>query len=330
MVSRRNWLWAATAAIAAMVALGAWSSGASAQDDDPLAVAEGVIEAFNSGLPTGDGESIAEHFTEDGVFASFENNESFAVVGRAAMTAAFSEADPEFSATLVDAEADGNTVTGSVEVTDSIIIEGGFDRVIDMFTAVVEDGLVASLTVEYDLSDEETAAYVAYLADLPPEDEDDELPPGAVTLEMDGDQPGHVFIAELEGTALVGIEIEPGEEGVRQPAHVHTGTCDEPGPIVYPIASVVDGSSFTFLSVSQEDLLSNDYILNVHLSPEEPGTYVSCVALEAPDDGLPGLGNVGGGSGDGGSDRGWLVLALTLALGGAAAFATGALRYARR
>jgi hypothetical protein len=99
-----------------------------------------------------------------------------------------------------------------------------------------------------------------------------------------GNQPGIAVVFEDQGLTVVGLFIEAGAAGVLQPAHFHTGTCASPGPIVQPLASVLDGSSFTLLSAPIDQLIDKGLIVNVHKSVAEASTYVSCgELLSAPE-----------------------------------------------
>jgi len=74
------------------------------------------------------------------------------------------------------------------------------------------------------------------------------------------------------------------------PAHIHTGSCDTLGDVVFPLTSVevVSGeavgsesahavkTSTTYLDVSLDDILAGEHAINVHLSDEEIGTYIAC------------------------------------------------------
>jgi hypothetical protein len=240
---------------------------------------DNLAAAANEAFTSGDGSVFAAAFTENGVFESLDPTGSFAAVGRPAITGIIFEPDPSFQVTIVESTVDGTTVTGTAEVVDSATLDAGVTRHIELFTAQTEGELVSHFRLTYDESDPETATYLEYLASLPEEDE--EFPPGTVTIDMEGYQPCQMFVGEFEeeGIRFLTIEVEPGAEGVAQPAHIHTGTCAEPGPIVYPLASVVAGNSFTLLSAPLDELLGSDYIVNVHLSPEESTTYVSCAVL---------------------------------------------------
>lgn len=304
------------ALLAAVLAIGAYASNGTqpaSAGGDPLAVVQNLVDAANASIPTGDSATFAAAFTEDGFFENIDGG-SFGIVGREAITGAFGEeADPDFNVTLLNSEVDGNTVTGSVRVVDADSVAAGVPSHIELFRAVVEGDLVASLRITYDTTDPDTVTYLQYLADN--EEEDEGPPPGTVELDMEGDQEGSVFLADLDDVRAVALEIDPGADGVLQPAHVHTGTCEEPGPIVYPLATVKDGGSFTLLSASVDDLLESDYIVNVHLSEAEPGTYVSCAPLVAPEqEEEPTVQLPPTGSGGTGAGTPWLFVALAAAL----------------
>jgi hypothetical protein len=158
-------------------------------------------------------------------------------------------------------------------------------RALQTATAIVNDsGLITSLALEWDLDDPQTVDYLEYLDNL----EDDEEPaPGTFTevtlsAQPGGNQPGGAFVFEFEpGVVGVALEVTPGAAGVLQPAHFHTGTCAAPGPIVEPLAMVLDGGSFTILSADYDELTTTGLIINVHLSVDQASTYVSCGVVGA-------------------------------------------------
>ena len=80
-------------------------------------------------------------------------------------------------------------------------------------------------------------------------------------------------------------------EAEAHPAHIHSGTCDQLGDVVYPLADVtyptgeqmgtaggheVKISEVNHIDVPLQDLLDGEYAINVHLSAEEIGTYIAC------------------------------------------------------
>jgi hypothetical protein len=75
------------------------------------------------------------------------------------------------------------------------------------------------------------------------------------------------------------------------PAHIHSGTCDQLGDVVYPLADVasltgeemgtagghpVKISEVNHIDVPLQEILDGEYAINVHLSAEEIGTYIAC------------------------------------------------------
>lgn len=67
-----------------------------------------------------------------------------------------------------------------------------------------------------------------------------------------------------------------------QPAHIHEGTCDnltaEPA---YGLPNVVDGRSEATVDVSLDELTSESYAINLHMSDDDLATYTSCGNIEA-------------------------------------------------
>lgn len=63
-----------------------------------------------------------------------------------------------------------------------------------------------------------------------------------------------------------------------QPVHIHDGTCAKLNPKPkYPLHNLENGSSSTTLeNVSLASLMAAPFAVNVHKSPNEVGTYVSC------------------------------------------------------
>src|SRR5919107_4047436 len=75
------------------------------------------------------------------------------------------------------------------------------------------------------------------------------------------------------------------------PAHIHSGTCDQLGDVVYPLADVVTQSGEEMgaagghpVKVSEvnhvdaplQEIIDGGHAINVHLSAEEIGTYIAC------------------------------------------------------
>jgi hypothetical protein len=70
-----------------------------------------------------------------------------------------------------------------------------------------------------------------------------------------------------------------------EPAHVHLGSCPEPNATpLYPLSAVENGKSETVLDLNLGALLSEPMAINVHKSPQEVPTYVSCGDIVLDDD----------------------------------------------
>ena len=83
----------------------------------------------------------------------------------------------------------------------------------------------------------------------------------------------------LDGAAglIVKLRVAGGPEGTPQPAHIHTGTCDNLGGVKYPLKSVVDGTSETVIpNVTLATFSKGEWAINVHKSTSDLKTYVAC------------------------------------------------------
>jgi hypothetical protein len=140
----------------------------------------------------------------------------------------------------------------------------------------------------------------------------------ALNEQNNSGQSGTVTFTSSEDGNSVTVEINiSGGSSVPQPAHIHTGTCDnlDPKPF-FPLNSVVNGKSITVITEEEIDNLDydlyNQFSVNVHKSAAEASIYVACGEI------VPG-GNVNVGMPrTGGSDNAAPLLALAgLALVGA-------------
>ena len=85
------------------------------------------------------------------------------------------------------------------------------------------------------------------------------------------------------GSTLVVLDISSVPAGRQQPAHIHRGhTCDtlDPKP-AYGLAPVINGVSKTLVHAPESKLLSGNYVVNVHSSPQNITRYVSCGELHS-------------------------------------------------
>lgn len=83
----------------------------------------------------------------------------------------------------------------------------------------------------------------------------------------------------------------PTREAPARPVHIHAGTCEELGEIVYPLnpielpqgeaigdfdEAVVTGISYTPLEAPFPELIGGQYAVNVHFSEDQIGNYIAC------------------------------------------------------
>ena len=88
------------------------------------------------------------------------------------------------------------------------------------------------------------------------------------------------------------------EDDVPRPVHIHAGTCEELGDVVYPLTNLTGATtlpgtpeaspvaegvpdapvyeSITEVDASLEDLLASEHAINVHASEENIQTYIAC------------------------------------------------------
>lgn len=96
-------------------------------------------------------------------------------------------------------------------------------------------------------------------------------------MQNNSGQVGNAVFRERDGKVLVEVYVFNAPKDILQPAHIHEGSCPNPGAVKYPLASLANGQSETTLDVTLEDILSHlPLAVNVHKSEKEAGTYVSC------------------------------------------------------
>jgi hypothetical protein len=92
-------------------------------------------------------------------------------------------------------------------------------------------------------------------------------------------QSGTAVIAPTkDGKVQVSLTMKGGNFTSPQPAHIHVGSCPNPGAVKYPLTNVVNGKSETTLNVTMDDLLksSDKLAVNVHKSAQESSVYTAC------------------------------------------------------
>ena len=89
-------------------------------------------------------------------------------------------------------------------------------------------------------------------------------------------QSGSVTLTPKGTKTTVAVNITPGAVGIGQPIHIHSGSCDDLGGVVYPLTSLDAGMSATTVDVSISSLLSGRFAVNAHKSGPEASVYVAC------------------------------------------------------
>lgn len=87
---------------------------------------------------------------------------------------------------------------------------------------------------------------------------------------------GTATMTETDGETTVSIELDGTPEDGVHPVHIHAGTCDDLGDVVFPLEDVVDGMSESTVEASIDDIMAADHAINVHLSEDEMDVYVAC------------------------------------------------------
>jgi hypothetical protein len=64
-----------------------------------------------------------------------------------------------------------------------------------------------------------------------------------------------------------------------QPAHVHSGSCENLGPPVVPLTNVEDGRSVTETDTPLGELRGNELVIHAHKSEAESDISVACAPL---------------------------------------------------
>jgi uncharacterized cupredoxin-like copper-binding protein len=99
-----------------------------------------------------------------------------------------------------------------------------------------------------------------------------------------------LLLALLAGPFVGGSGGFAQEASPPRPSHIHSGDCDEPGPVVQPLTNltvptgavsgnsdaVVAEAAFTIIPQTLAQLLEEDHALKVHLSRERIETYLAC------------------------------------------------------
>ena len=93
-------------------------------------------------------------------------------------------------------------------------------------------------------------------------------------------QNGSVTIVPTDDTLSITVEVNS-INAFTQPAHIHSGTCNKPGPVVvalpFPVNGFAEGEVGTTLDQLKAQL---PLIINIHKSEKEANIYTACGELQ--------------------------------------------------
>ncbi len=94
-------------------------------------------------------------------------------------------------------------------------------------------------------------------------------------------QTGWATLTETGDGLRVELDLTPAEP-VAQPAHIHVGTFDQMGAVVYPLENVIGGRSVSELpGLTVEEIASGEYAMYVHFSFADFKTFTACGEIPA-------------------------------------------------
>jgi hypothetical protein len=93
-------------------------------------------------------------------------------------------------------------------------------------------------------------------------------------------QDGRATFTSLDGGRTRVVLELTNPPNVAQPAHLHSGTCDDLGDPVFALTSVEDGTSETEVESSLEELEQGDLVIHAHKSDAEYDVSVACAPVE--------------------------------------------------
>ena len=99
----------------------------------------------------------------------------------------------------------------------------------------------------------------------------------------DGQTGTATFVSGDSSETLIQVSITP-PIAEAQPIHLHSGTCDDIGPVLHGLQNVVRGDSVTLIGLSFDDIARNGTVVNVHASYADASNYTAC--RELPEIGL--------------------------------------------
>ena len=111
--------------------------------------------------------------------------------------------------------------------------------------------------------------------EVPLDEQNGSAESGNATLTAVGDQTKVVLDIQSRSAAPVAL---------RQPAHIHKGSCEDLDPTpAYGLNDVKAGTSTSTVDVKLDDLINETVVINVHESTENVERYVACGVISGGD-----------------------------------------------
>ena len=112
-------------------------------------------------------------------------------------------------------------------------------------------------------------------------DKGDMMESRSVTVNLiqqsDSGQTGQLVLSDVNGKTKAVLTVTNAIPDVEQPAHLHESSCEDLGPIAYPLDNIINSRSETLIDVSLDQLLSElPLAVNVHKSVSEAKIYSAC------------------------------------------------------
>jgi hypothetical protein len=86
---------------------------------------------------------------------------------------------------------------------------------------------------------------------------------------------GTATLTETSGTLDVFVALDGDDGSSPRPIHIHAGTCEELGDVVYGLTDVMDGSSSSTVEAILADL-EGEFAINAHESADAIESYIAC------------------------------------------------------
>ncbi len=89
---------------------------------------------------------------------------------------------------------------------------------------------------------------------------------------------GTATMTETSGTLDVFVTLDGDDGSSARPIHIHAGTCDDLGDVVYGLTDVIDGSASSTVEATLADL-EGEFAINAHESADAIENYIACGAV---------------------------------------------------